>query len=68
MVRWMGLSWQSELLCSKSAGLLCSTLSDHHMMTGFGPFEPPPINNLRVKRVSLNVYCAKIPQLGDGSY
>ena len=23
-------------------GLLCSTLSDHHMMTGFGPFELPP--------------------------
>ena len=28
-------------VCSKSAGLQGSTLSGHHMTTGFGPFELP---------------------------
>ena len=28
-------------ICSKIAGLQGSTLSDHHMTTGFGPFELP---------------------------
>ena len=28
-------------ICSKNAGLQGSTLSDHRMITGFGPFELP---------------------------
>ena len=37
-LKWVGQSWQSELLFS-GAGLQGSTLSDHCMTTGFGPFE-----------------------------
>ena len=43
-LKWVGQLWQSKLLfcleiCSKNAGLQGSTLSDHCMTTGFGPFE-----------------------------
>ena len=45
-LKWVGQLWQSKLLfrfeiCSKIAGLQGSTLSDHRMTTGFGPFELP---------------------------
>ena len=40
-----GALWQSEVLFSgdmlKNAGLQWSTLSDHRMTTGFGPFKLP---------------------------
>ena len=43
-LKWVGHLWQSKLLfrleiCSKNAGVQESTLSGHHMTTGFGPFE-----------------------------
>ena len=43
-VKWVGQLWQSKFrleICSKTAGLQGSTLSDHWMTTGFGPFELP---------------------------
>jgi len=45
-LKWVGQLWQSKLLfcleiCSRNAGLQGSTLSDHRMTTGFGPFELP---------------------------
>ena len=42
---WVGQLWQSKLFLfgnmPKDAGFQGSTLSDHCMTTGFGPFELP---------------------------
>ena len=55
-LKWVGQLWQSKLLfrlevCSKNAGLQGSTLSDHRMTTGFGPFELPSIGQYWVVKL-----------------
>ena len=45
LIRWVGQLRQSEFLLEdllkKNTGLQGSTLYDHRMTTGFGPFELP---------------------------
>ena len=43
-LKWVGQSLQVN------AGLQGSTLSDHHMTTGFGPFEVPTCGLLQRRR------------------
>ena len=42
--KWVGQLWKYS---QKIAGLQGSTLSDHRMTTGFGPFELPPVDYYR---------------------